>query len=504
MANQYVLGIDHGTGGCKVTCINESGKRISEAYVAYPSYYSQPRWVEQNPEEWMDAAIIAVNKALKGFSKEDRLCIKGIGFSAPHHVAVLLDEQNQVIRKAIMWNDQRSGEEVQELIASHGDEIIELTNHRPSPTWTLPQILWLKKNEPENYKKIKKVLFEKDYIRYRFTGEMMTDNIEAEGSMFYDVKRQEWSEKLLSLIGLNASMLPEVKKPTDGAGTLMKAMADKLNLSPGIPVIIGTADTASEIYGSGATQEGDGVIKLATAGNFSVLSANAHTNMNLTGYHFPIEGLYYLNSATNFAAASFRWLKETFFEDWEDKYGEDDVYSMIDKAIATTKPGADGLLFHPYLNGERSPYWDPYLRASFFGAMAGHTRIHFARAVLEGVAFSIKDASLEFGELPINNVRLIGGGSKSKVWSQIMADILNLPLESPRISDSSYGTALITGTALQIFPDLTEASKYNNEIIHRVEPIQENVIHYEKMFDIYKEYSLKTKELSHRLSDLYY
>src|SRR5699024_3563504 len=233
------------------------------------------------------------------------------------------------------------------------------------------------------------------------------------------------------------------------------------------------------------------------------LSRKAHENLNLTGYHFPIEGLYYLNSATNFAAASFRWLKETFFQDWEDKYGGDDVYPAIDEAIEVTKPGADGLLFHPYLNGERSPYWDPYLRASFFGATAGHTRIHFARAVLEGVAFSIKDASLEFGDLPIHKVKLIGGGSKSKVWSQIMADILNVSLESPKISDSSYGTALITGTSLQLFPSLTKASGYNNEIIHRVTPIKENVTHYEKLFEIYKDLTLHTKEMSHKLSDLY-
>src|SRR5699024_8700797 len=186
---------------------------------------------------------------------------------------------------------------------------------------------------------------------YRFTGEMMTDYIEAEGSMFYDIRQQVWSERLLSLIDLDVSMLPEVKSPTDTAGKLTKAMAQKIKLTPGIPIIIGTADTAAEIYGSGAIKEGDGVIKLATAGNFSVLSRKAHENLNLTGYHFPIEGLYYLNSATNFAAASFRWLKETFFQDWEDKYGGDDVYPAIDEAIEVTKPGADGLLFHPYLNG---------------------------------------------------------------------------------------------------------------------------------------------------------
>lgn len=503
MANQYVLGIDHGTGGCKVTCIDETGKQISEAYVPYPSYYSQPRWVEQDPEEWINAAIVAINKALANFSESERERIKGLGFSAPHHVAVLLDEQGQVIRKAIMWNDQRSGEEVQELIASHGDEIIQLTNHRPSPTWTLPQMLWLKKNEPKAYAKINKILFEKDYIRYRFTGKMVTDYIEAEGTMFYDVQQQAWSEKLLSLIDLDVSMLPEVKKPIDTAGTLTKAMADEINLPSGIPVIIGTADTAAEIYGSGAIEEGDGVIKLATAGNFSVLSPQAHSNLNLTGYQFPVEGLYYLNSATNFAAASFRWLKETFFQDWEDIYGEDDVYPAIDQAISEIKPGAEGLLFHPYLNGERSPYWDPYLRASFFGATAGHTRVHFARAVLEGVAFSIKDASLEFGNLPIDKVKLIGGGSKSKVWSQIMADILNVPLESPKISDSSYGTALITGTALELFPSLAEAGVHNNEIIHRVTPIKENVVHYEKMFHLYKEFALQTSTLSHGLSELY-
>lgn len=502
MAQQYVLGIDHGTGGCKVTCINSNGKRVSEAYVPYPSYYSQPRWVEQDPEQWIEAAIMAVNEALKNFTQHDRKNILGMAFSAPHHVAVLLDKNKNIIRKAIMWNDQRSGKEAGELIEGYGEKIVELTKHRPTPTWTLPQLLWLKKNEPEAYEKIDTIMFEKDYIRYRFSGEIATDYIEAEGSMFFDVENQEWSEFLLSLLSIDSSVLPNVHKPTDQAGSLTKEMAEKMNLPHGIPVIIGTADTAAEIYGSGAVDEGDGVIKLATAGNFSILSSKHHSNLNLTGYHFPVEGLFYLNSATNFAAASFRWFKEKFYKEWEAKYSQDEIYPAIDQNIEQISPGSEGILFHPYLNGERSPYW-PYLRGSFFGLTAGHSRAHFARSVLEGVAFSIRDASLEFDSLSTKNVKLIGGGSKSKIWSQIMADVLNVELEVPKISDSSYGTALIAATALGLFSNLKEAGQSNQEIVHKVSPNKHNVDLYTELFGLYKELYQNTKSISHQLTAIY-
>src|SRR5690625_4460250 len=423
---KFDIGIDHGTGGCKVTCINTKGEKCAESYVSYPSYYDKPRWVEQDPADWINAAIEGVNKALKNFSQKMRNQVKGISFSAPHHVAVLLDKDKNVIRRSIMWNDQRTELECAELNNRYGDNIIAKTNHKVTPTWTLPQLLWIKKNEPETFAKIEYILFEKDYVRYRFSGEMATDYIEAEGTMVYDVHKQEWADDLLSYVLLDKSVLPRVYEPMDQSGMLTKEMAEKLNLPAGIPIFIGTADTAAEVYGSGAIDKGDGVVKLATAGNFSILSDQRQSNLNLTGYQFPIKGLYYLNSATNFAAASFRWFKENFYNDFTEKYSDDNVYAEIDKRIAGINPGADGLIFHPYLNGERSPYRDPNLKGSFFGINANSTRSHFARAVLEGVGFSIKDASLEFDDIQFRNIKLIGGGSKSKIWAQIMADILGV------------------------------------------------------------------------------
>lgn len=502
MNKEYVIGIDNGTGGCQVTCINSQGEIVSESYNPYPSHYLKSRWVEQNPEDWINAAIKGIINTTKNFSMADKNKIKAISFSAPAHVAVLLDKNNNVLRNPIMWNDQRSQEEATYLVNNYEDLIFNETNHRPTPTWTICHLLWVQKHEKHVFDNINKILFEKDYIRYRFSNEFGTDLIEAEGSMLYNYHTQQWSDELCALASVSKSWLPDVYKPTDQLGTLKTNMAAKLNIPSNIPIIVGTVDTASEILASGATKKGDSVVKIATAGNFTILDNELHTNTNLTGYDFLLDDLYYLNSATNSAASSFRWFKESFYQDYEERYGTEDVYNKIDEKINQIIPGANGLLFHPYLNGERSPYWDPNLKASFFGITARHEREHFGRAVLEGVAFSIKDASLEFASLPTDTIKLIGGGAKSKVWTQIMADIFNLDFETPKFSDSSFGTSLIAATAVKWFSNLKEAVEKTQTIEYKISPNQKNIQIYDELFDIYKEFQNNTQELSHNLSKI--
>ncbi|WP_237049412.1 xylulokinase [Lentibacillus amyloliquefaciens] len=502
MVTQYVLGVDHGSGSCKTMCLDSKGNVVDEATVSYPSYYSHPRWVEQDPEDWINAAVKGIKQVISSLTEGERNQIKGISFTAPAHVAVLLNEQKNVLRNVIMWNDQRSGDESKELSGEYGELIYSLTNHYPTPTWTISHLYWLMKHEPEVFDKVDKVLFEKDYVRYRFSGEMGTDYIEAEGSMLYDVHKQEWSDDLLSILSLDKSILPSVYNPTDQAGTLTKEMAERLGLSEGIPIIMGTTDTAAEVYGSGAVEEGDGVVKIATAGNFSLISKERHVNKALTSYSFVTAGLRYQNSGTNFAASSYRWFKETFFEDSMEYKDLDNVYAEIDKEVSKISIGSEGLLFHPYLNGERSPHWDPYLRGSFFGITARHNRYHFARAVLEGVAFSIKDAGLEFPQMPTNSVKIIGGGGNSLVWSQILADILNVRLEIPKYTDAAFGSCLIATCGIGWYDSLSQAVNENQFMKHEVFPNSESVKFYESMFSIYKDFHKQTKLLSHRINEL--
>lgn len=504
MKYRYVLGIDHGSGGCKVTCLRSDGQIHSEGYVSYPSAYPFPRWVEQNPETWISAAIEAISIATQHFTEDDRKRIEALSFTAPHHVAVLLDKNQQVLRPAIMWNDQRTGEQTKQLNERYGKEIYEICLNAPNPTWTLCHLLWLKENEPQVYHQVDKILFMKDYVRYRFSGQMATDHIEAEGSLLFDIKKQKWSDFLLSLVDLDAGVFPDILSPTDQCGTLSVKIAEKLRLSGDVKIIIGTADTAAEVYGCGTVKEGDGVVKLATAGNFTIVSDTAVKNDKLTTYHHLVENLFYQNSATNFAAASFRWFKESFYQEFEKSMNVPSIYPEIMKQIESIKPGAEGLIFQPYLNGERSPHWDPNLRASFFGCTARHTRSHFARAVLEGVGFSLRDCSLQFPNRKMEKMRVIGGGSKGREWVQILADILKVDLEIPSCSDASFGAALIAATGIGWFASLSEAVLTTQNVVERVSPKKENEKLYDELFSIYQELHSRTYDLSRRLSTFSY
>lgn len=502
MNYQYVLGVDHGSGGCKVTCLRSDGRVVSDAYIDYPSLYPNPRWVEQDPESWIGAANQAISKVLHVLSSDEKKQVKAIGFSAPHHVAVLLDKKHGVIRPAIMWNDQRADQQSRELAAKFGSKIYELTYNTPNPTWTLCHLLWLKQNEPAQFERINKIVFMKDYVRYRFSGELGTDHIDAEGSLLYDVEKQEWSTFLLSLIELEGSVLPNIYSPTDQCGLIDREMAESLGLEKDTKIIVGSADTAAEVYGCGTLEEGDGVVKLATAGNFTIVTSNLEKNKKLTTYHHLVENLYYQNSATNFAAASFRWFKENFYSDFQERSGNASIYPEIMKEVEKIKPGSEGLIFQPYLNGERSPHWDPHLRASFFGCTARHTRSHFARAVLEGVGYSLRDCSLQFPNSFTTKMRIIGGGSKGQEWIQIIADILNRELEIPAYNDASFGVALVTATGIGWFANLKEAVTSAQSVVNRVSPSINNHEVYSEMFEIYQQLHKHTYELSHRLAGM--
>jgi xylulokinase len=499
---QYVIGIDHGSGGCKVTIIDSDGQFVSEAYESYPSYYPHPRWVEQKPEEWIDAAVRGVRRAVALLSEADRHAIRAISFTAPHHVAVLMDENFRVLRDVIMWNDQRSGEEAQELGRAYGDEIVRITGNYPTPTWTLCQLAWLRKYEPEVLERTKKIAFMKDYVRFRFSGEWVTDYIEGEGTLFFDIHKRQWSDKLCKLIGLDTATLPEIRSPMDQSGTLQPEMAERLGLPAGIPIIIGTADSTSEVYGCGTVEAGDGVVKLATAGNFSLVTEDLPVNNIVISYEHVINGLYYHNSATNFAAASFRWFRETFLPEWEETMSSAALYEKINAQMAKVPPGSEGLIFQPYLNGERCPHWDPYLRGNFFGITTRHDRAYFARSVMEGVAYSIRDAALVFEQRPSKPLKMIGGGSKSAVWVQIMADVLQAELEVPQVSDASFGACLIAATAAGWYRDLKEAVRHAQKIVSRVSPIERNTRIYDEMFAIYQDLHRHTKALSHRIGQV--
>lgn len=467
MANKLLLGIDYGTGGCKVTAIDETGAFAGEASVEYRTWHDHPGWSEQDPADWWTSLCAALKKLAA--SGVDLKSVAACALDGSTHNAVLLgesggtsldpllaDKSYRPVRRTIMWTDQRSVAECERLKAERGAEIFEKCYQMPAPTWTLPQMMWLKANEPEALEKTRHVLFVKDYVRYLLTGEAATDRIEAEGTLFYNIAAGEWDRDLVELAGLETGKLPRFIEPTDIAGRVSAAAAAETGLAEGTLVICGSSDSAVEDYGAGAVEPGDLIIKLATAGNVNSMTAEAHPHPKTLTYSHIVPGMWYSVSATNAAALCMRWFRDSFYADCTDAGG---AWKKIDEEASASPLGAGGVFFHPYLQGERCPYWDSDLRASFTGVSISSTRGDFARALMEGVAFSLRDCyrTLEEMALPVKRIFLIGGGARSRLWGEIVANVFNCTVAVPEPGDASFGAALLAGTGAGIFSGVKEA-----------------------------------------------
>lgn len=335
---------------------------------------------------------------------------------------MLLDENKRVIRRAILWTDQRSKAEVQELKETCLYTIMDQVMNAPTTVWTLPQMMWLRKHEPEAWGRIRYLLFAKDYLRYRMTGTMETDTIDAAGSMFYDVKRERWSEELCAVGGIQRQWLPRLCSPTDVAGTVAGERAGEFGLAEGTMVLVGTTDTVMEVFAAGNVEPGQATVKLATAGRICIVTDRPLDSKFIFNYRHVVPGLWYPGTATASCAASYRWYRDTIGRM---------TFAELNAPAERIAPGSEGLMFHPYLNGELTPYNDPDLKGSYTGISSIHTTAHFTRATLEGVAMSLKDCLNTLKDLgvEVKRVRIIGGGAKGALWRQIVADVLGLGLQ---------------------------------------------------------------------------
>ena len=313
---KLLLGIDYGTGGCKVTAIGEDGSFAGEASVEYTTYHDHPGWSEQEPHDWWSSLCEALKKlAAKGV---DLKSIAACALDGSTHNAVLLDADYRPVRRTIMWTDQRATAECEALKAGWGEKIFSTCYQMPAPTWTLPQMMWLKTNESEALAKTKHVLFVKDYVRYLLTGEAATDYIEAQGTLMWAMPEGaelsgSWDAELVQMAGLSPATMPRIIAPTDIAGRVTAAAAAATGLPEGMPVVCGSSDSAVEDYGAGAVEPGDLIIKLATAGNVNSMTAAAHPHPKTLTYSHVVPGMWYSVSATNAAALCMRWLRDTFF-----------------------------------------------------------------------------------------------------------------------------------------------------------------------------------------------
>lgn len=474
----YLLGIDFGGGASKATLIDTSGNIVAENTVEYPTYYPANGACEQAPADWI-AALCENSKAILSKSGVQADAILAVALDSATHTYLPCDKDFQPIRNAVHWTDTRSRVQADTLRADLGEEIFAKTFHKPDTIWTLPQLVWLKENEPENFEKMRYIFFEKDYIRYYLTDVYCTDYIEAQGSMLFDCNAMRWDEELCALAGITPAMLPPIVKPTDIIGKVTEKAAQNTGLATGTPVICGTTDTVMEVFASGAVKQGDVTVKLATAGRICVITDKPYPDRHLVNYAHITDGLWYPGTATKSCAASYRWYRDTFG-------GE---YQALDDGAANVPIGCDGLIFHPYLNGELTPYADPALCGSFTGVRATHTKAHFTRAVLEGVAYSLLDSKLYLDTLgiPYNTVATaIGGGTKGKLWRQMIADALGVALKTTESSDSSFGSALLAGIAVGVFKDAEDAVFKCVKEKDITYPNPENTEKYRKVFDVYK------------------
>ena len=483
------LGIDFGTGGCKVTAISETGVLQGEASTEYVTEFAHPGWAEQNPADWYAAMCASLKKLRSGGL--DLRKIRAVAFDGSTHNAVLLDSAMRPVRKTIMWTDQRSAEECAFLRMQCGDRIFRTAYQTPAPTWTLPQMMWLKKHEPEVLRKTKHLLFVKDYVRYLVTGHAATDRIEAQGTLFFDMAKQDWADDLVELSGLTRAALPELIRPADVVGKVTAKAAEETGLPEGTLVVCGTSDSAAEDYGAGAVEPGDCIVKLATAGNVNVMTSEPHPFPTTLTYSHVVPGMWYTVSATNAAALCQRWFRDTFcdMERAEAEKRGVNSFSLLNELAEQSAPGANGVMFHPYLQGERSPYWDPKLRASFTGVSISSTKGDFMRALLEGVAYSLRDCfgTIEEMGLPVRRIFLIGGGARSRLWSEIVCGVFDLPLLVPTPGDASFGTALIAATGAGAFRDCKEAVRQCLHIDREIRPDAELAGFYREGFGIYRE-----------------
>ena len=444
----YLLGIDVGTGGTRALIIDASGRIVSSATDEHVPFASpQTGWAEQDPRDWWRAACGALRAALgrAGLSGED---ITAVGFSGQMHGSVLLDAQGDVIRPALIWCDQRTDAECRAITDKVGAaRLIELTCNPALTGFTLPKLLWVREHEPEAWKRVASVLLPKDYVRFRLTGDRATDVADASGTLLFDVGARKWSAAMLEATGLSAKLLPRAYESPEVTGSVSADGATATGLRPGTPVVAGGGDQAAGAVGMGIVRPGAVSATIGTSG--VVFAATDRPALDPAGrvhtFCHAVPGRWHIMGVTQGAGLSLRWFRDRFGAGPDDGR---DPYERLTEEASGVPAGADGVLWAPYLMGERTPHLDPRARAALVGLAASHTRGHIVRAILEGVAFSLKDSFSIFQEMqvPVGRVRLGGGGARSPLWRQIQADVYGYPVEIVEAEEgAAYGAALLAG-----------------------------------------------------------
>jgi len=459
-----LLGIDVGTTGSKALLIDADGEVRAAATAEYPMFTPRPLWAEQDPADWWDGTVESVRRVLDEASVRPEQ-VAGVGLTGQMHGLVLLDGRGEVLRPCIMWNDQRTAAECAAITGRVGAErVLQLTGNPVLPGFTAPKLLWVRRHEPKVYERVAKVLLPKDYVRYRMTGGFFGEVSDASGSALFDVGRRRWSDEMLEALDVPRRWLPEVTESPVVSAHVSAEAAGATGLPEGTPVVGGGGDQAAQAVGTGVVSEGIVSVTLGTSGVVFASSDvyRVEPQGRLHAFCHAVPDTWHLMGVMLSAAGSFRWYRDTLGEMERVRAAEGgrDAYDLLTEAAAGVEPGCEGLIFLPYLTGERTPYPDPHARGVFFGLTLRHTKAHLTRAVLEGVSYGLRD-SLELMRglgLSIEQVRVSGGGARSALWRQILADVFGIEIVTVNVTEgAAYGAALLAGVGVGAYGSVSGA-----------------------------------------------
>jgi len=475
----------------------------------YPFFTPRPLWSEQSPADWWRGTCVSIQAALKkaGLTGGD---IRGVGLTGQMHGLVMMDKSDQVLRPAILWNDQRTGPQCAEITDMVGGlgKLLELTGNAVLPGFTAPKIVWVRENEPEVYERTAHILLPKDYVRYCLTGEYVTEVSDASGTALLDVANRRWSDPMLRALDIPKEWLPHCIESPEVSGRISAAAAQATGLRVGTPVAGGGGDQAAQAVGSGIV--GPGIISV-TSGTSGVVFAHSdkyafEEQGRLHAFCHAVPGKWHFMGVMLSAGGSFRWLRDSLgdLERTTALLTGDDPYDLLTREAVRAPVGCEGLLFLPYLTGERTPYPDPQARGAFIGLTVRHTKSHMVRSVLEGVSFGLRD-SLELIKglgVPIEQVRASGGGARSSLWRQIQADVFGTELVLVNVTEgAAYGAALLAGVGAGVFASVDEAVTQTVHVTDRTLPIAENARQYEKLYPVYRSLYPALQSTFHALAD---
>jgi xylulokinase len=478
------LGIDVGTGGSRAVLIDADGKIIASATIEHKPFASpEIGWAEQDAPDWWRASAEAIRQVLANENVKAEE-IGAIGLSGQMHGAVFLDEADQVLRPSIIWCDQRTEKQCRELTEKLGAEtLIELVSNPALPNFTLPKMLWARENEPDIWNRTRSVLVPKDYVRFCLTGDKATEVTDASGTLLLDVKNRKWSKEMLTAVEMKESLLPELYESAEITGTISAECAAETGLIAGTSVVAGAGDNAAGAIGMGIVRVGSVCATIGTSG--VIFAVTDKPSIDLKGrihtFCHAAPDRWHNTGVTQAAGLSFRWFRDNF--------AADESYDELVESATKITDGADGLLWTPYLMGERTPHVDSRVRASLIGLTASHTKAHVVRAILEGVAFSLRDSIEIFKELniPIETVRLGGGGARSELWRQIQADVYGQTVETVESDEgAAYGAALLAGVGAGEWKTIDAACAKTISIAERIEPDEKSVEILNKSYQAYR------------------